>query len=356
MKFDFIIGNPPYQEETTQKESSSNGQKPKRNIFHHFQMQADELADIMTVLIYPAKRWIHRSGKGMNNFGLQQINDPCLSKLIYYADANEVFQGVAIADGLSIVIKNHRKTSSGFNYTYVNGPHKVEVFLDNPGDQLIPLDPRDLSITSKISNFVSDNDIDFLHDHILSRSLFGIESEFIENNPGIAREMTVDSKIDYTKEIKLFTNDKAGKSGRAKWFIAPRNVVPINEALINEWQVVVSSANAGGQKRDNQIEIIDNYSAFGRARVALRSFKTKLEAENFYKYCKTYIIRYAFLLTDEALTSLGKKVPDILDYPYTNRFLDFSRDLDDQLYNILNLTSEEILYIKSRVESVRNKT
>lgn len=83
--------------------------------------------------------------------------------------------------------------------------------------------------------------------------------------------------------------------------------------------MVVSSANAGGQKRDNQIEIIDNHSAFGRSRVALGSFKTETEAINFYHYCKATLIRFMFLMTDEALTSLGKKVPDVLDYSVKTR-------------------------------------
>ena len=52
MKFDFVIGNPPYQEEA-ESESTSNGQKPRKNIFQHFQIQADKIAKESSVLIYP---------------------------------------------------------------------------------------------------------------------------------------------------------------------------------------------------------------------------------------------------------------------------------------------------------------
>lgn len=41
-KFYAIIGNPPYQEETTQKEPTSNGQKPVKSIFNDFQDEADK--------------------------------------------------------------------------------------------------------------------------------------------------------------------------------------------------------------------------------------------------------------------------------------------------------------------------
>lgn len=43
MKFDYVIGNPPYQEEA-ESESTSNGQKPRKNIFQHFQIKLLKIA------------------------------------------------------------------------------------------------------------------------------------------------------------------------------------------------------------------------------------------------------------------------------------------------------------------------
>ena len=161
MKFDFIIGNPPYQEETSQKKITSNGQTPKKNIFHLFQMQADKIAEDGIILIYPAGRWIHRSGKGMDDFGLRQINDTKMKKLIFYADAKEVFPGVAIADGISVVVKNMKKVEPGFIYEYIKGDNNIEIDMKNPGKNLMPLDPRDISITDKISEFVEKYKINY---------------------------------------------------------------------------------------------------------------------------------------------------------------------------------------------------
>lgn len=73
MKFDVVIGNPPYQEVVAKKETN-NGQKRVANIFQYFQELSDNLGECVS-LIYPGKRWIHRSGKGMSKFGLQQINE-----------------------------------------------------------------------------------------------------------------------------------------------------------------------------------------------------------------------------------------------------------------------------------------
>ena len=354
MKFDFVIGNPPYQEETAKKETS-NGQKTQKNIFQYFQMQANKVAKKGSVLIYPAGRWIHQSGKGMKKFGYEQINDIKLKKVIFYQDAHSVFPEADIADGVSIVIYDMTKAIPGFEYIYISGNTEICTKMDNPGDSLMPIDPRDHIIVQKIDDFVNSNHLVYMNQNILPRSLFGIESNFVEKNADKVREFESDESIDFSHELKLFVNDKAGKAGRGKWYVVDKSLITSNADKICEWKVVVSSANAGGQKRDNQLEIIDNHSVFGRSRVALKSFKTREEAENFYKYMKTYIIRYAFLMTDEALNSLGKRVPDFNDYSNHNCYLDFHKDLDRQLINCLKLSEDEYYYIRNRVDSIRRQ-
>lgn len=356
MKFDYVIGNPPYQEQTTSVVPKTNGQVRSKSIFQYFQIEADKIATKASVLIYPGSRWIHRSGKGMADFGLKQINDVTLRRIDFYPNSKEVFPGpVAIADGISIVLKEKEKQTHRFDYVYHNNGECVSLEMDNPGETLIPLNPSDAVIVNKVEQFVNDNKLDYLHGKILSQKLFGIESDFVESNPNKVREYVSDTDVDFSHEIKLFTNDKAGKKGRAKWFVADRNVVSTSVKYIDEWQVVVSSANAGGQKRDNQIEIIDNHSAFGRARVALNSFTTKQEAVDFYNYARTYLVRFMFLMTDEALTSLGKRVPDLMDYTENNPIIDFSAPLDNQLYQLVGLKPAEIKHIEDTINNLRKK-
>lgn len=351
MKFDAVVGNPPYQLETAKQQSLTNGQARSKSIFPYFQIAADNITTGATSLIYPGARWIHRSGKGMAQFGLEQINDPTLVQLDFYPDSDDIFKDVAIADGISIVYKNKHKNSPKFDYIYHKNGETIFINVECPGEELMPLNPQDSSVVTKIDSFVKSQGIDYIHDRVLSQKLFGIESSFAEENPSKVRLLEKDSIIDFSKEIKLYTNDKAGKAGRSTWYIADRDVIETNQKYIDEWQVVVSSANAGGQKRDNQIEIIDNHSAFGRSRVALGSFKTEKEAQNFFNYCRTVLIRFMFLMTDESLTSLGKKVPDILDYTDDNDILDFSKDLNKQLYRLVGLSDGEIAYIESVVKA-----
>ena len=343
MKIDAIIGNPPYQL-TVAKKETDNGQKAVINIFQYFQILADKLQPNYSSLIYPAGRWIHQSGKGLAKFGFNQINDIHLRLVEFFPDSNYIFKDAGIADGISIVFKDYKKKERGFSYRYAHGN---AIIMENPKDSLMPLNPNDAVIVKLIKETVRTKKISYLHNSILPRNLFSIESDFVEKNPTLVRELTNDYHLK-EGEIKLYTNDKAGKSGRAKWYVVNREVITSGQKYIDKWKVVVSSANAGGQKRSNQIAILDNHSAFGRSRVALKTFETEEETHNFFKYCNSELIRFAFLLTDESLTSLAKLVPDIDDYSCKS-IIDFDKDISEQLYDLFGIEDEEI---KSHIQDV----
>ncbi len=342
VKINAIVGNPPYQEVVAQKETA-NGQKRSSSIFQYFQTISDRLGRY-TSLIYPGARWIHRSGKGLEQFGLSQINDPHLCLLKFFPDSTDVFKEVGIADGLSIVMKDTHKESNGFKYIYSKNGKDITVYTDNPKEDLFPLNPLDNEIVSCLDVIIGKYNT--LHESVLSQKLFSIESDFVERNPTLVREYNEGDYFDPELEIKLFTNDKAGKSGRARWYVASKDVVTTGLEHLNRWKVIVSSANAGGQKRSNQIAIVDNHSAFGRSRVALKTFATEQEAKNFFKYATSEIIRFAFLLTDESLTSLAKKVPDLLDYSDGNGIIDYSNNINAQLYELFGIDENNQQYIR----------
>ena len=342
MKFNAIVGNPPYQEVVDQKEST-NGQKVSISIFQYFQTISEKIGKY-TALIYPGSRWIHRSGKGLEKFGLAQMNDQHLALLEFFPCSKDIFKDVAIADGLSIVLKNMEKKEYGFTYKYSVDGKTITVQANNPGNDMFSLNPQDNEIIKRLDNAIKS--FGCLHDSILPRNLFSIESDFVEKNPSLVKEYNDGDYYNPETEIKLFTNDKAGKSGRARWYIADKNIITSGSEYLNKWKVIVSSANAGGQKRSNQIAIVDNHSAFGRSRVALKTFETEKEARNFFRYATSEIIRFAFLLTDESLTSLAKKVPDLLDYSDRNGVIDYSDDINTQLYTLFGIDDKNRQHIQ----------
>ena len=272
------------------------------------------------------------------------MNDPHLAFLEFFPCSKDIFKDVAIADGLSIVLKNTEKKDCGFTYKYSVDGKTITVQANNPGDDMFSLNPLDNEIIKRLDHAIQS--FGCLHDSILPRNLFSIESDFVEKNPSLVKEFNDGDYYNPQKEIKLFTNDKAGKSGRARWYIADKKVITSGNEYLNKWKVIVSSANAGGQKRSNQIAIVDNHSAFGRSRVALKTFATEKEARNFFKYATSELIRFAFLLTDESLTSLAKKVPDLLDYSDNNGLINYDQNINNQLYELFKIDIPNKLHIQ----------
>lgn len=350
MRFNAVVGNPPYQEVVAQKDTD-NGQKRSSSIFQYFQMISEKVGKY-TSLIYPGARWIHRSGKGLEKFGLAQMNDPHLAMLEFFPQSTDIFKDVAIADGLSIVLKDMDKREKGFIYRYSKEGKTITIRADNPDEELFPLNPNDDEIVRKLDKVIKEHGC--LHDAVLSQKLFGIESDFVEKNPALVREYNDGDTFNPDTEIKLFTNDKAGKSGRARWYVASKSVISSGKEYLGRWKVIVSSANAGGQKRSNQIAVVDNHSAFGRSRVALKTFETEKEARNFFKYATSEIIRFAFLMTDESLTSLAKKVPDLLDYTDNNDLIDYNGNVNGQLYKLFGIDDAQQQYIKEVLSTKNN--
>ena len=111
-------------------------------------------------------------------------------------------------------------------------------------------------------------------------------------------------------------------------------------------------ANAGGQKRDWQLELLDNHFAFGRSCVALGMLKTKTDAENFIKFCQSDIVRFLFLMTDEALTTLAKEVPWFHEWKTADGLLDFNDDVNKQLCTLFKLTKPESSYVTKTIRAM----
>ena len=338
IKFDAIVGNPPYQE-------------GRRTIFQYFQLIADNMSPSYSCLIYPGKRWMHMSGKGVETFGRDLIEDKKLKELLYYPNATDIFPGIGVDDGVAVVLKEYGANHETIDYSYITIDKGIEkenkkTRKRTTSKEIFVLNPDDIPVTEKIYDFVKNNHLCFLHESVTEQKYFGIESNYIETNQSELKEYKDGMELN-KNEIKVLTNDKAGSGGRTGLYIFDKQIVTKHQDNIKKWKVVVSSAHPGGQnKRNNYLEILDTKTAFGRARVALKFFDTKKEAENFQKYVKSYFVRYTLLLSDEALTSFAKLTPDFKDYSDSMTLLDFSKNIDDQLFNLFGIKEFKDYIIK----------
>ena len=101
MKFDFAIGNPPYQEET---ESDSTRKPP---VYNFFMEEAYKIADAVE-MITPA-RFLFNAGYTPKAWNEKMLNDEHFKIGYYEMDSSQIFSNTDIKGGIAISYRDNNK-------------------------------------------------------------------------------------------------------------------------------------------------------------------------------------------------------------------------------------------------------
>lgn len=321
MKFDVVVGNPPYQ-------IMDGGNKASASpVYQHFVEQSKRLNSAYISMIMPA-RW-YSGGKGLDEFRNSMLNDKRVSKLIDFFDSTDVFPGVDISGGICYFLWDSQYNDNCNVQLYRNGmkTEMVRPLLEKGNDTFIRFNEAVL-ILRKISAF---NEISF-SESVSSRKPFGLST----NPDGIHEKKTGGDVFIYA-----YPNNGYIQS----------SCIERNHEWINKYKVCC--AKAYGERGTFPYMMLatpfiaEPDSCCSETYLVLDIFDTKEQAENCISYVKCNFFRFLVLLQKNTQDS-PKRV-----YSYVPK-QDFSKSwTDTELYAKYGLTKEEIAFIESVIRPMK---
>lgn len=317
MKFDVIIGNPPYQ-----LDDGGNGASASP-LYHLFIQQAKKLNPQYLSMIIPA-RW-YAGGKGLDSFRDEMLHDRHIVELHDYVDAGEVFTGVEIKGGVCFFLRNQNVTSDckivSHNKGSVSSEMRRELLEDN-SDTFIRYNDA-INILRKIQEKKETS----FETIVSPRKPFGLPSNFRE----YSKEKTEE------KTIHIFAQKDQG-------YIS-KNQILRNHDWLNKWKVYIPEAIGSGNMESDIVKPILGApnTICSETYVVIGPFNDDIKAENAISFVKTKFFHFMLGLKKITQHTTSKTYSFI-------PLQDFSKPWTDaELYEKYGLTQEEIDFIESMI-------
>lgn len=325
MKFDVIIGNPPYQVDTV----GENGQRTANitPLYQKFVEQAIKLDPEHLVMITPS-RWFN-GGKGLDRFRKEMIADRRLAKIVDFPDANDCFPNVAaIEGGVSYFIRS-RDHDGDCEFTVKQSGHPDRTVVRDlrNGGGIVLRNVDALTILDKAGEWSGD----MLSNVVSFRDPFG--STLTTNFSG-ARPRPFDGSI------PLLFGDHVG-------YVRPEQIERHIE-WVDRYKVLIPMAYGAGSRLPYAVIgepiALAPGSACTQTYLVAGVFDDAEQAKNYAEYLCTKFVR--FLVLQRKTTQHVK--PDKFKFV---PMLDMSRPwTDEQLYDEFDLTPEERDYIEATIK------
>lgn len=318
MKFDVIIGNPPYQL------SDGGNAASARPLYHLFVEQAMKLKPRYLTMIIPA-RW-YAGGKGLDAFRNTMLNMMQIRHLVDYNDSSDCFPGVNIAGGVCYFLWDREYNGK---CSVINASNTGVQSVSNRLLNEFPTFVRS-NLAIDIVRKVKSRTDDYMSKYVCSRNLFGLPS----NERGHTEQSL---------------NDMVLHSSNGKSYIAKSKVENINMA--SRYKVIITYAMSGGNKpgSDGKYQILSSLMTLGRNEVCtetylvVSAFDNQDKADGLISYLKTKFVRFLLL---QALSSIHITKSSFQFVPKQ----DFNEQwTDEKLYAKYGLTEEEIAFIESMI-------
>ena len=343
MKFDYVIGNPPYQEEAP---GTSTSDKP---VYHTFMDAAYSVSDKVE-LITPA-RFLFDAGATPSVWNRKMLNDTHFKVLQYESDAKYFFSSIELPGGIAI---SYRDATRNFG--------AMKQFIQ-------------YNELNKIARKVKEKHEKTLNSIMYPQNKFNL-SNLYEDFPILKTRIGSDGKDKRFRQIvmerfpEIFSEQKSDDSLRTLGLIGrqreyryiSRRYVEY-ETWIDKYKVFVPFSNGASGTLGKEPARLISKPALGlpgdgitQTFIGIGEFGTKTEADNLMKYI---LSKFARILLGILKVTQGNK-PETWSYVPLQDFtahsdIDWSKsvaEIDQQLYRKYDLTADEIEFIETHVKEM----
>jgi site-specific DNA-methyltransferase (adenine-specific) len=324
MKFDVIVGNPPYQM------SDGGHGESARPIYHLFVEQAKKLNPRYLSMIIPS-RWF-AGGKGLDTFRDSMLKDDRISHLVDYPKLYDGFPGVKIRGGVSYFL---------WERDY-KGPCSVQTMWDGQ-----PLGPPMRRRLDAYDVLVRRNEAIPILEKVRAYRLDG------------SPEKTIEARMSSSKPFGLRTNFHGAKtasglrdpvklygSQRVSWI--RRSVIERNVEWVDQWKVLLTGVQGTSAAVETMFMSRPIVAGPGEActetYLVAGRFSSKSKAKRYAAYLRTRFVRFLVSLRKNAQHSTKDVYAFVPDVPLDRIWA------DDDLYARYGLTKQEIAFIEATVK------
>ena len=324
MKFDVIIGNPPYHLSDGGGTGSS-----AIPIYNLFVQQAKKLNPRFISMIIPS-RWF-TGGKGLDSFRSEMLNDNRLRVIHDFANAADCFSGVSIEGGVCYFLWDRDNgglckiiSHSGENIT----SESERPLLEEGADVFIRYNEM-ISIIRKVASFKEKS----FSEIVSSRNPYGINSYLFSS-----------------EETKNGISVLGIEGGKRIYKKLHNSLVVKNKDEINKYRIYISKADgAAGQigypipaRIIGKSEISMENSACTETFLRIGPFKNLAQAKNAKSFLETKFVRALIgARKNKNMTQSTYSFVPLVDFSYQWN--------DEKLYQRYGLNNEEIEFINKMI-------
>ena len=318
VRFDVIVGNPPYQL------SDGGFGRSASPIYHEFVSQAKKLEPRFLTMVIPS-RWFG-GGKGLNEFRTEMLKDDRTRRIVDFENVNDVFPGIDLAGGVCYFLWD-RDTPGLCSVTNVHGGEET-------------------TSERKLNEY----DTFIRHGEAVS-----IVRKVLKHD-----EPRMNTQVSGRKPFGLATTERPRKNGDLilRWQKGegpyPRNEITTGKEMIDRWKVITSyvgydhAGNPGSDGRRrvlSKIDVLSPGTICNETYLVIGHYASKKEAENLITYMKTRFFRFLVsqFMYSHHITKEAYALVPILDMKRNWTEADLAARYD--------LTSDETAFIESKIRS-----